>query len=249
MANQEAHVADSSKNGSTLCAITHFPTIVSKCQMQQIFFISLTPCLQITNRKKSKELGVNLNAANQALLNSGTDTESFYKTSEEESYYSSVASSPSDSFHPPKSTHRSYLLSEKEDAKNHQYDLRSLDKFKTPQSDNRKSSVHFKMPSSNESKFTSPILRRHRVVSSGSRNRRISRQCSTSCRSGLMTSRKRPLRRALWLQASPASLKRPPILAVILPLKTVLANFRSRRSSILTSLNVPETLMPTSSKE
>ena len=33
-ANQEAHVADSSKNGSTLCAVTHLPTIVSKCQMQ-----------------------------------------------------------------------------------------------------------------------------------------------------------------------------------------------------------------------
>ena len=126
--------------------------------MQLIFLFHSHHTSKLQTEKKCERLGVNLNAANQALLDTGTDTESFDKTSEEESYYSSVASSPSNSFHPPKSTQRSYLLSEKEDAKNHQYDLRSLDKFKTPQSNNRKSSVHFKMPSSNESKFTSPIL-------------------------------------------------------------------------------------------
>ena len=94
-ANQEAHVADSSKNGSTLCAVTHFPTIVSKCQMQLIFLFHSHHTSKLQTEKKCERLGVNLNAANQALFDTGTDTESFDKTSEEESYYSSVASSPS----------------------------------------------------------------------------------------------------------------------------------------------------------
>ena len=66
----------------------------------------------------------------------------------------------------------------------------------------------------------------HHMVSLGSRNCWISYQCSTSCCLGPMTNWKCPLCRAVWLQASPASSKQPPILAVILLLKTVLVKFQ-----------------------